>query len=156
MAQWIRQAFSEQWIEPKMPMLCKARLKLLSWSLQAHPELASGQDAHGYALMHAATSCDQADLPKALVPFPYCSRTRAVLFAVDQSVQSVTGGVREHNPNAVHQYRGILFGIRRLGNIESVESQIHHEFDSRPLRNIGLRQHHPLISRDRSTLFAAG
>lgn len=35
--------------------------------LQAHPELASRKDAHGYSLVHAATSYEQLDLLKALI-----------------------------------------------------------------------------------------
>ena len=35
--------------------------------LQAHPDLASKQDAHGYSLLHAAVSYGQKDLMKALI-----------------------------------------------------------------------------------------
>lgn len=35
--------------------------------LRNHPQLASKQDAHGYSLVHAATSWDQLDLLKALI-----------------------------------------------------------------------------------------
>ncbi|KAF2484280.1 hypothetical protein BDY17DRAFT_323149 [Neohortaea acidophila] len=35
--------------------------------LRAHPELASKQDAHGYSLLHAATSYDHIDLLRALI-----------------------------------------------------------------------------------------
>ena len=36
-------------------------------SLRSHPQLASRQDAHGYSLLHAATSYGQVDLLKALI-----------------------------------------------------------------------------------------